>query len=314
MLGLDLGARFVRGAVCDVRGEIRARQDVELPERTAAASLDAIDAARGVARCWRPARRPERVDGVVLGVPGAVDVARAASRSRTNVSGLEGDGFARGARGAARPRGDDRERHQPRRARRALARRRARRRRLRVPLDRHRPRRRARAARRAPPRPQRLRRRARLRARRPEPRTSTRARRRSRPLFAARPRCARRRRPARDLRRRARGRPGRARVVEEEAAASRCTSCRSRPSPTSGSSCSAAGSARTATCSTTAFARCSRVAADPPRVEASSLGDAAVLTGALAVGLRAARENVFVNRARGHSDRRASESCRGRGF
>ena len=35
---------------------------------------------------------------------------------------------------------------------------------------------------------------------------------------------------------------------------------------------------------------------DPPRVEASSLGDAAVLTGALAVGLRAARENVFVNR------------------
>ena len=36
----------------------------------------------------------------------------------------------------------------------------------------------------------------------------------------------------------------------------------------------------------------------PPRVEASSLGDAAVLTGALAVGLRAARENVFVNRRR----------------
>src|SRR5207245_2056862 len=36
----------------------------------------------------------------------------------------------------------------------------------------------------------------------------------------------------------------------------------------------------------------------PPRVEASSLGDAAVLTGGLAVGLRSARENVFVNRAR----------------
>jgi hypothetical protein len=40
------------------------------------------------------------------------------------------------------------------------------------------------------------------------------------------------------------------------------------------------------------------VAASPPRVEASSLGDAAVLTGGLAVGLRAARENVFVNRVR----------------
>src|SRR5438445_8164934 len=29
VLGLDLGARFVRGAVCDLAGEVRARQDVE---------------------------------------------------------------------------------------------------------------------------------------------------------------------------------------------------------------------------------------------------------------------------------------------
>jgi predicted NBD/HSP70 family sugar kinase len=36
----------------------------------------------------------------------------------------------------------------------------------------------------------------------------------------------------------------------------------------------------------------------PPRVEVSSLGDAAVLTGALAVGLRAALDNVFVNRVK----------------
>ena len=34
----------------------------------------------------------------------------------------------------------------------------------------------------------------------------------------------------------------------------------------------------------------------PPRIEVSSLGDAAVLTGALAVGRRAALDNVFVNR------------------
>jgi predicted NBD/HSP70 family sugar kinase len=34
----------------------------------------------------------------------------------------------------------------------------------------------------------------------------------------------------------------------------------------------------------------------PPSVEASSLGEAAVLTGALAVGLRAALDNVFLNR------------------
>jgi len=36
----------------------------------------------------------------------------------------------------------------------------------------------------------------------------------------------------------------------------------------------------------------------PPRVEVSSLGEAAVLTGALAVGVRAALDNVFANRAR----------------
>jgi predicted NBD/HSP70 family sugar kinase len=35
----------------------------------------------------------------------------------------------------------------------------------------------------------------------------------------------------------------------------------------------------------------------PPRVEVSSLGEAAVLTGALAVGLHAALDSVFVNRA-----------------
>ena len=34
----------------------------------------------------------------------------------------------------------------------------------------------------------------------------------------------------------------------------------------------------------------------PPRVEVSSLGDAAVLSGALAVGLRAALSNVFERR------------------
>ncbi len=34
----------------------------------------------------------------------------------------------------------------------------------------------------------------------------------------------------------------------------------------------------------------------PPRLEASSLGDAAVLTGALSVGRRAALDNVFLNR------------------
>jgi hypothetical protein len=34
----------------------------------------------------------------------------------------------------------------------------------------------------------------------------------------------------------------------------------------------------------------------PPRVEISSLGEAAVLMGTLAIGLRSALDNVFVNR------------------
>jgi hypothetical protein len=34
----------------------------------------------------------------------------------------------------------------------------------------------------------------------------------------------------------------------------------------------------------------------PPRLEVSSLGEAAVLSGALSVGLRAALDNVFDNR------------------
>jgi len=34
----------------------------------------------------------------------------------------------------------------------------------------------------------------------------------------------------------------------------------------------------------------------PPRVEVSSLGEAAVLTGALAIGLQTAQDNVFANR------------------
>src|SRR5262245_22213627 len=42
VLGLDLGARFVRGAVCDLGGAIRARQDVELAVADADDAIDAI--------------------------------------------------------------------------------------------------------------------------------------------------------------------------------------------------------------------------------------------------------------------------------
>src|ERR1041384_476936 len=41
VLGLDLGARFVRGAVCDLAGDVRARQDIELQ---APATDEAVEA------------------------------------------------------------------------------------------------------------------------------------------------------------------------------------------------------------------------------------------------------------------------------
>src|SRR5438128_9115433 len=42
VLGLDLGARFLRGAVCDLSGDIRARQDVEVGGVEGDRLLDAI--------------------------------------------------------------------------------------------------------------------------------------------------------------------------------------------------------------------------------------------------------------------------------
>jgi predicted NBD/HSP70 family sugar kinase len=71
VLGFDLGARFLRGALSDLRGDVRARQDVEV------AGLDAgavVDAARGLyTSLLKSSRLPaELVDGAVAGVPGVV--------------------------------------------------------------------------------------------------------------------------------------------------------------------------------------------------------------------------------------------------
>src|SRR5690242_12242777 len=86
VLGLDVGARFLRGAVCDLRGEIRARQDVELRGADAAQALDAIVDLRAslLDACGR---RADLIDGVVVGVPGVVDVETGALSLATNVPG-----------------------------------------------------------------------------------------------------------------------------------------------------------------------------------------------------------------------------------
>src|SRR2546421_6707879 len=72
VLGIDLGARFLRGALSDLAGTVRARQDVELGGADADRALEAIVELRdGLARAAGLSR--ELIDGVVVGVPGAVD-------------------------------------------------------------------------------------------------------------------------------------------------------------------------------------------------------------------------------------------------
>jgi predicted NBD/HSP70 family sugar kinase len=90
VLGLDLGARFLRGAVCDLGGEIRVRQDVELRGADAEGALAAIVSLRDslIAAAGLPA---ERIDGVVLGIPGVVENGTGTLRLTTpNIPGLEG--------------------------------------------------------------------------------------------------------------------------------------------------------------------------------------------------------------------------------
>jgi predicted NBD/HSP70 family sugar kinase len=72
VLGLDVGARFVRGAVCDLAGTIRARHDIELANASADAVLDAI--ARLRRSLVESMQLPEDlIDCAVVGLPGVID-------------------------------------------------------------------------------------------------------------------------------------------------------------------------------------------------------------------------------------------------
>ncbi len=94
VLGLDLGARFLRGALADLRGETRARQDVEVAGADAPSALDAIVALRD-ALVEASGLSAGLIDGVVLGVPGVVHGPTGRIRLATNVPGLEGRAFGR---------------------------------------------------------------------------------------------------------------------------------------------------------------------------------------------------------------------------
>jgi predicted NBD/HSP70 family sugar kinase/DNA-binding CsgD family transcriptional regulator len=92
VLGLDVGARFLRGALCDLHGTVRARQDVELTgadARTALAAIGRLQRALVAAAGLGAAP----IDGAVVGVPGVVDPGDRRLRLAENVPGLEGMAF-----------------------------------------------------------------------------------------------------------------------------------------------------------------------------------------------------------------------------
>ena len=89
VLGIDIGARFLRGALSDLRGTIRARQDIELDHAGAVELLDAVARMRDglVAVSGLPA---DRIDSVVTGIPGVVEEETGRVRLAENAHGLEG--------------------------------------------------------------------------------------------------------------------------------------------------------------------------------------------------------------------------------
>jgi predicted NBD/HSP70 family sugar kinase len=92
VLGLDLGARFLRGAICDLAGAVRARQDVELPDVEVGKALGTITKLRSslVEASGLPGHL---IDSAVVGVPAVVDDETGRLSMATNVPGLEGRDF-----------------------------------------------------------------------------------------------------------------------------------------------------------------------------------------------------------------------------
>jgi predicted NBD/HSP70 family sugar kinase len=88
VLGVDVGARFLRAAVCDLSGHVRARQDAERAGADADAALAQIEALHAalLAGAGLP---PERLNAVVVGVPGVVEAASRRIGLADNVPGLE---------------------------------------------------------------------------------------------------------------------------------------------------------------------------------------------------------------------------------
>jgi len=89
VLGIDLGARFLRGALSDLTGSVRARQDVEVAGPDAQSALTAIVELRD-ALVRAAALSGDLIDDVVVGVPGVVEQRGGVVRLATNIPGLDG--------------------------------------------------------------------------------------------------------------------------------------------------------------------------------------------------------------------------------
>jgi predicted NBD/HSP70 family sugar kinase len=89
VLGLDLGARFLRGAICDLTGHVRARQDLELRAADVDEALTAVAGLRD-SLVETSALDGDLIDSVVVGVPGVVEARTGKLSLAANVQGLEG--------------------------------------------------------------------------------------------------------------------------------------------------------------------------------------------------------------------------------
>jgi predicted NBD/HSP70 family sugar kinase len=99
VLGIDLGARFLRGAICDLAGRTRARRDVELDGPDAASVVASIVSLRS--SLVESTGLPERIiDGMVVGVPGVVEPDGETVALAENVPEIEGTSFVRELREA----------------------------------------------------------------------------------------------------------------------------------------------------------------------------------------------------------------------
>jgi predicted NBD/HSP70 family sugar kinase len=92
VLGVDVGARFLRGALCDLEGHVLSRFDVPLRAHDAASAVEAIADLRDalVSMTRLP---PELIDAAVIGVPGVVN-AETRRVQLTSVAGLDRPDFA----------------------------------------------------------------------------------------------------------------------------------------------------------------------------------------------------------------------------